>query len=383
MSIFVVFILYQYPFSNLSFAAMKPPELPLKHPVLLMVLLCLVFTSCRHYTTQVIPAFYYWKNNSYDLHDSERSYVIRNGVKKLYVKLFEVAPDPLLKNIPVAKISLSISNWDTVARTTERIPVVFVRNDVLLKITEHELDTLAGNIVSLVGKYAARISVGTSKDMTYPDRQLLKELQIDCDWTARTKDNYFYLLKAIKKRIKADISCTLRLYPYKYPEKMGIPPVDKVMLMCYNLISPVGNDHKNSILDNGELKAYLQAKKRYPLHLDIALPLYSWMQYYKHNRLAGIIYHDHQRIQKSLKKTDPLWFEVTSDVVIDDYYLRPGDRIKYEVITANQLRESIEIIKDKVPLDKTTTIAFFHLDANQLQQYSHATLDSFYNSFSR
>lgn len=350
-----------------------------------MLLLCLVLASCRHHThtTHVVRGFYYWKSNRYSLQDSERNYLVTTGVKKLYVKLFEVAPDPLLKNIPVAKSSLNINNWDTVARTTERIPVVFVRNDVLLNISKPELDTLAGNIVFLVEKYAANLSVWISKELKYPNSQLLKELQIDCDWTARTKDNYFYLLKAIKKRIQADISCTLRLYPYKYPDKMGVPPVDKAMLMCYNLISPVGNDTKNSILDNGELKAYLNTRKQYPVHLDIALPVYSWMQYYKNNRLSGIIYHDHQAIQRVLKRINPLWFEVTSDTVIDDYYLRPGDRIKYEAITAGQLEESIDIIKSKVDFDDSTTIAFFHLDANQLQQYSHATLDSFYNRFSR
>ena len=66
-----------------------------------------------------------------------------------------------------------------------------------------------------------------------------QEIQIDCDWTKSTKDKYFYLLKKIKELSKKEISCTLRLYPYKYPEIMGVPPVDKAMLMCYNLIKPL------------------------------------------------------------------------------------------------------------------------------------------------
>ncbi|MBK7469002.1 MAG: hypothetical protein IPJ43_20660 [Saprospiraceae bacterium] len=53
-------------------------------------------------------------------------------------------------------------------------------------------------------------------------------------------------LKSISDK---EISATLRLYPYKYTDNMGVPPVDKVMLMCYNLLNPLENLKQNSILD--------------------------------------------------------------------------------------------------------------------------------------
>lgn len=103
------------------------------------------------------------------------------------------------------------------------------------------------------------------------------EIQIDCDWTLKTKVNYFAFLNALKKISHKTISCTLRLYPFKYPEIMGTPPVDKATLMCYNLTKPLESENKNSILDNNELRSYLKNTEKYPIHLDIALPLFSMM----------------------------------------------------------------------------------------------------------
>ncbi|MEM0544143.1 hypothetical protein WFZ85_16275, partial [Flavobacterium sp. j3] len=96
-----------------------------------------------------------------------------------------------------------------------------------------------------------------------------------------------YFLKKLKEISKKEISCTLRLYPYKYPDKMGVPPVDKVMIMCYNLINPLENENKNSILDLAELESYLISVPKYHKHIVIAFPIYSWMQVYLNKRFSN------------------------------------------------------------------------------------------------
>jgi len=162
---------------------------------------------------------------------------------------------------------------------------------------------------------------------------------------------------------------------------MGVPPVDKAMLMCYNLINPLENEDKNSILDLNEFRSYLSRNEKYPIHLDIALPIYSWMQCYQNNHFSGMIYHDNASILKQLAPIKPLWYLVRKDTLINDLYLRVGDKIKYEDISEEKLEKAIDLIKKNVQLDSTTTVSFFHLEETNLKQISYAALDSLYAHF--
>jgi hypothetical protein len=164
---------------------------------------------------------------------------------------------------------------------------------------------------------------------------------------------------------------------------MGVPPVDKVMLMCYNLINPLESDNKNSILDLNELKSYLNTKEKYPLHLDVALPLYSWMQLYQNNQFTGVLYNVND-VKPLLKSIKPLWYEVQKDTVINyETYLRAGDKIKFEEIKTSEIVQAIAIIKSNVKLDKEITVSLFHLDQNQLKNYTNEEINHFYNDFTQ
>ena len=209
-----------------------------------------------------------------------------------------------------------------------------------------------------------------------------KEIQMDCDWTPKSRDKYFYFLRKLKAKAETQVSCTLRLYPYKYPVKMGVPPVDKAMLMCYNLVNPLESETTNSILDTGELSKYLDKKREYPLHIDIALPVFSWMQVYQNKRFRGLIYPGDNSVKKILKQVKPLWYEVTKDTLLDDHYLRIGDLVKYEEITPQKINAAIKIIKENVALEKTITVALYHLDEKELNNFTNETLTGFYTSFS-
>jgi hypothetical protein len=346
----------------------------------------LLTASCEKPAIHINRGFYYWKNTTYKLSEKELDEMQQLHVEKLYVKFFEVEKNDELGLIPSAKTHLFIPNYiwygnskDSLAtefiNKLDIIPVVFIRNDIFSASSKQELDTLADNINFLVNKYYSEKISRTTKD--------LHEIQLDCDWTIKTKDNYFYLLRALKKISGKTLSCTLRLYPYKYPDQAGIPPVDRAMLMCYNLVPPFQSENKNSILDNAELENYLDGAKKYPLHLDIALPVFSWMQVYHAHTFAGIINESDINVTRDLRPVKPMWYEVKSDTAVGDLYLQEGDEIKSEAVSKEMIDKTIAQLKAHDLAGDSTTITFFHLDANELQKYSNETLDSFYTAFTR
>jgi len=340
----------------------------MKH-IFLLLAISAVFFSCSHKAEHVERAFYYWKNNSWYLDHPDTDILKSAQVKKVYLKFFEVEHSKILGNIPTAKSGLRINDSDSLTV----VPTVYIRNEVFKKSTHQSLDSLADNVNFLISKY--------KKDERLNGASFEDEYQIDCDWTLSTKDNYFYFLKKLKQLSGVSISCTLRLYPYKYPDKMGIPPVDKAMLMCYNLINPLDEKSKNSILDIKELTAYLDKSKKYPLHLDVALPVFSWVQVYHNKHFSDILYTNTTNLKRILKAEKPMWYQVQKDTVINDLYLRMGDKIKIEEINATDINEAIDILKKHVNLDKTITVSLFHLDQEQLSHYKNEEITGFYNRF--
>ncbi len=71
-----------------------------------------------------------------------------------------------------------------------------------------------------------------------------REIQIDCDWTERTRNAYFQLLTALKREpfLQGKIlSATIRLHQVKYVQRSGIPPADRGRVCFFLLDAPSGN----------------------------------------------------------------------------------------------------------------------------------------------
>lgn len=338
-------------------------------------LLSVCFFSCKNENKvkNVERAFYYWKSdNSLNLETENK--LNSNNINKVYVKFFEVDYSEAMGNFPYDKMK-DYGNLFEANDALLIVPAVFVKNEIFKFNSEKDLDKLADNIVFLINK---RFGERFKRNNTF------NEIQIDCDWTLSTKEKYFYLLKKIKEISRKQLSCTLRLYPYKYKEKMGIPPVDKAMLMCYNLVKPLTNSSKNSILDITELKSYLNEKRSYPIHLDVALPVFSWAQLYQNNQFQKLVATSKVELKSFAKNVKPMWYEVTKDTSMGwrNYY-RIADQIKYEDVSAKTIQEAIAIIQKNVALDATTTIALFDLDDYTFMNYSDEEISSFYNNFTK
>lgn len=343
--------------------------------IVLFGLFLLGLYSCKNENSvqNVARAFYYWKNDtSLNYQDVQRLNELQ--VKKVYVKYFEIDYNEAMGNFPFAKnnrISYQVEGIEGL----NIIPTVYIKNEIFKFNSEKDLDILADNIVFLIDKYNKELSQKAVTD---------KEIQIDCDWTASTKDKYFYLLKKIKAISKREISCTLRLYPYKYPEKMGIPPVDKVTLMCYNLIKPLSQKDKNSILDYDELKLYLDKKRTYPKHIDIALPIFFWSHLYQGNQFTQVLKMNSDDLKGFTKPLKPMWYEVIKDTIVDySNYIRKGDKIKCEEVSPETIEKTIALIMKNVTLEKEITVSFFHIDNEVLNQYPNEELSDFYDSFTK
>jgi cytochrome b involved in lipid metabolism len=342
--------------------------------LLLLGMVSLFFFSCseEHKIQKVERAFYYWKSSYID--SGEKTALKLYHVKKVYVKYFEIDYSEAMGNYPLDKTdaqNLDTAEFDSLSI----VPTVFIKNEIFQYNSESDLQKLADNIVFLIDKYSKQ---------KFEKSTIANEIQIDCDWTKTNKDKYFKLLKAISEISKRDISCTLRLYPYKYPEIMGTPPVDKVTLMCYNLVKPLSDDNKNSILDLNELESYLNLKKEYPLPLDVALPIYSWTHWYQNSRFEGLLTLGSKEIKTFAKPTKPMWYEVTKDTTLNyETYFRKGDQLKCEEVDAKLIAKAIAIIKKNVVLKDGCTISLFHLDEHILNQYSNEEIDGFYTAFTK
>lgn len=347
--------------------------------ILLLGMLTFLFFSCQKESKieNVERAFYYWNGNS--LGQDNLSQIKKLEVKKLYVKLFEVDYSETRGNFPYEKNRPSFYDFKELD-SVKVVPTIFIKNGIFQYNDEKSLDKLADNIVFLINKYSSEVDYSDRKERVFG----YDEIQIDCDWTKSTKDKYFYLLKKIKALSNKELSCTLRLYPYTYQDIMGVPPVDKVTLMCYNLIKPLSQKDKNSILDIAELKKYLNEKKSYPLHLDIALPTFYWTQLFQNNRFMGLINLSTNEVKSFTKNSKPLWYQVEKDTSINyQTYLKVGDQLKCEDVSVSTIQEAISIIKKNVPLDKNTTISLFDLDSSTFKQYSNEEISSFYDAFTK
>lgn len=341
--------------------------------LLLLAFLPLLFLACENksHVTQVDRAFYYWKStggNNLAYTDSLSRYL---KLKKLYVKFFEVEHDALMGNNPTVKTNLR--EYDSIS-ASEIIPTVYIRNEVFLKTSQKGLDSLADNVHFLIDKFLT--------DRFPAFKAGVKEYQMDCDWTPKYKDNFFYFLKKLKQVSHKQLSCTLRLYPYKYPDKMGVPPVDKAMLMCYNLSHPLEHKDSNSILDTDELKSYLKGSEKYPLHLDVALPVYSWALLYQNETFKGIIYNT-QFIDSTYAPVRPMWYRATQDKNVDEFFIRKGDLLKKETVDAAAINKAIAMVKEYVALKDTVTVSLFYLDNEQLKPYKYEEIAGFYSAFTQ
>lgn len=290
--------------------------------------------------------FYYWKTKL-ALNSDEKKALGHTSVPYLYTRFFDIDKSGE-KFLPVGVITK-----DQSFKVQQQIvPVVFITNRSFLYIKKEEISFLARSINELV-----------NKKITDYDLNSAAEIQIDCDWTVGTRDDYFAFLKELKKISGKEITSTLRLHQVKDKTTMGIPPVDKAYLMCYSTSSPLENSDKNSILDVNILKSYLAHIDQYPIRkIEVALPIYSWgivTNYLgKHKLINALSEKDLQH--PDFKKISDHEIEILKDGFYFGNYMNKGFRIKVESISRNDLAEVIAFLDKKI---NHYSIIYYQLDS--------------------
>jgi hypothetical protein len=349
----------------------------------------LILTSCDTTPNNVTRAYYYWRSDSF-LTFAERAVLKANQVKKLYRKILDVDWNDIQGAIPVASgriasIDNDLNQYDSFGINI--IPVIFITNKTFQRIDSADIPVLASRILRRCLPKLDSIDANGKHYYDYNDRNSpLTEIQFDCDWTVATAKKYFYFLQTVHSLLpdkKVNLSVTIRLHQYKYPGKTGIPPVDRGMLMVYNISNIKEHSPVNSIFDYDKAKAYFSSGKKYPLPLDIALPAFSWCLIFRKGQFYQI---DNGLARNNLDSCSFLqaskngFYKVIRDTVYRELFLRLGDEIKAETISDKQLQQAASLAQTAVNT-KEFSISLFELSENEIKNYNHETIDAVYRSF--
>lgn len=313
----------------------------------------LLLFSCKPKLKEHPIQFYHWKTKV-ELGEIEKEYLQELNSDKLYIRVFDIVQENAQ-----SKPTAIIQEFDSKSLSIEYIPTIYIVNDVFIGISTDDAKELAENSHRLIEQIAI--------DNQFPD---FNEIQIDCDWTESTRENYFQFLEELKTISNKKITSTLRLHQVKFKNKSGVPPIDKVYLMCYATSSPIEEIEKNSILDLPLLKDYLNTIDEYPLDLDVALPIYSWAIVTNHlgkKKLINAVSEEDLKTADYKKRSDGL-YEVQTDVFLKGIYLNQGFKIKLETIPIELLKETRQFLDSKIKTE--FDIVYYHLDATFLSRYS-------------
>lgn len=308
------------------------------------IILCI---GCKKETEPVAISFYFWKT-AFNLTPKEHAVLTDLNVTKLYLRYFDVA----LKNdtaLPVAPIVFKQK-----PDGYKVVPVVYIKNEVFLEPIA--TDSLAANIF----KYINQISESGNVKVD--------EIQFDCDWSLKSKQNYFQFIEYFKK-LHPNVSATIRLHQVKYPEKTGIPNVTSGTLMYYNM-GTISADESNSIYSQKIAKNYVHSLQNYKLPLNIALPIFSWGVQIRDqqivNLIGGLRLADLEK--EHFKKITEKRYKVLKDVVYEGRFLAKDDEIKLEDVSPSQLKEMMNDIK-KNRSQKPNEIILYDLNESNLNAY--------------
>ena len=328
----------------------------MKKTILFGVILCL-FISCQQQEQPTI-SFYYWKT-IFRLSPKEKNTLTTNQVKRLYIRYFDIDLSEQTQ-IPYPRTPI---RFEETTANFEIIPVVYIKNKVML---DKKL-----NVLDLAQKTNDFIQQINSKNNI-----TIQEIQIDCDWTLASKDNYLRFIEAFKKVSNKKLSATIRLHQIKYFQKTKIPNVDRGVLMYYNM-GKIAPDSLNSIYDRNIANRYLSSLKNYPLPIDIALPIYSWGIHIRDGKIIGLrnkIDVDNLKNNSSFVLTKNNWFTIENSNFRDGVFYKEKDQLKIETISQNDLLEMANDLEENTT-QNPKEIIFYDLDEFNLKNYEEGLFE--------
>ncbi len=226
-----------------------------------------MLSGCKDNRTSLRSAYYWsttWENDT-----NLQAFIRQNNIQKLYLRYFDVVVDDNGDVMPNATVRFNNKTPDSV----EIVPTVYIVNDCLAKKIDNLDQLLLRRILQMCETH---------------DVKNVKEIQIDCDWSTRTRKSYFEFLKKLREAIHAkgmSLSVTIRLHQLSESP----PPADRGVLMMYNTGNLRQRD-RNPILDMEDAAPYLSHLESYDLPLSTAYPVFSMSLLWRGNYLVGIMH---------------------------------------------------------------------------------------------
>jgi len=325
-----------------------------------------LFLSCQNKPPQIDVhlGFYHWKT-ALELSPKETNYLDSLQVEKIYIKFFDVDWD---FNQQQVKPLASLQAKTIPSKEIAIVPTIFITNRTFQQI-EHK------HILGLSKQISAKLK---EQFNAFP-QHTIQQVQFDCDWSGTTKEKYFAFLKFMQQNflpLGIKLSATIRLHQVKYYDKTGLPPVDRGLLMFYNMGEVMDFDTKNSILDLALAKKYTTALSDYPLPLDLGLPLFRWGVLFRHGKMIQLINDlDATSLVDATRflKKDLNNYTVLKGTYLDGLYLYEGDEIRLEAATMTDLHKAVDLLRPYF-INTEFDLLFYHLDERIIEDFGYKEL---------
>ena len=303
-------------------------------------MVALFVVSCGNHNKQsseleCFNSIYHWKTVFAPSH-AELAFLKKHDIKRIYLKMFDVVVEhnPVMGTTEVVPVATT-KFQAPIPEDVEVVPVTYVTISALRAMQGREQE------------FAALIVERMLAMCSYNDCGVIREMQIDCDWTAMTKDSYSIFCQATKDALAAeglDLSITVRLHQLRETP----PPADRGVLMLYNTGVLKDFATKNSILDIRDAQPYIK-EGRYPLPLDYAYPAFGW----------------------GIKFANQEFVSIVSE------YEKPaeGEHVRVERPTAAEVLAVKQMVEERLGKTSRSNI-LYHLDESQLKHYTHDEISS-------
>lgn len=236
--------------------------------VYILFLSLMFLASCADKTpAEKTRSMYYW-NTSFRIDDAKDKFMTDHKVERLYVRYFDV----VLGDDGAPQPNATVQFDSAVNCRQEIVPTVYIINECM----RQRHDGLAEKLLSRLLQMNETHGIGK-----------VHEIQIDCDWTQTTRQNFFAFLEELRtltRKKGITLSATIRLHQLAQP----VPPVDCGVLMIYNTGDLRKLEVEKPILDINDVKPYLGHLKSYDLPMASAFPIYKWELVFRGGRFIDI-----------------------------------------------------------------------------------------------
>ena len=242
-----------------------------------MLLTVLLTTGCKQSVMPQENAVYYWRTE-WRTDSVELAFLQHYHINKVYCRYFDVVMNSNGEPVPNATIRFVQEQPEGI----KLIPTVFITENCMHQPHKGLAKKLVDRIVQM----------NETNDICGVD-----EVQIDCDFTARNRKNYYDFLQEIRAEPQ-----TIRLHQLSMP----IPPVDYGVLMIYNTGDPNKFEERNPILDMRDVQPYLRYLADYELPMAAAYPTFRWIRNFEGVHLEHTVEADEiLKVKQAVEKKRP------------------------------------------------------------------------------